>query len=154
MLNNRMLTIAVVVLLLLNAGTLGYLLLGPAAGPRGPVHRMVEKELHLTQAQVETYTKMHQSHHKAMDSLNRQYAQTLERYFAQIGQSAVNTQVADSIEASLSAITTRKARITLDHFVAFKAILTPEQATKFLALLPEVMHVMQPQRPNGPPARK
>jgi Spy/CpxP family protein refolding chaperone len=114
---------------------------------------MVEKELHLSEMQVSAYAGMHQSHHKAMDSLNRQYAQTLEAYFAQISQSTVNKQVADSLEASLSAITTRKARITLAHFVAFKAILSPEQAVKFQVLLPEVMHVMQPQRPNGPSRR-
>ena len=86
---NNFYKLVIVLLLVLNLGTLGYLFFSagskPPMPPPGmqppPFAAMLQKQLLLTDAQTAQVKEIHERHMMKMDSLNNQYQQALQQYF-------------------------------------------------------------------------
>ena len=146
-----LLTVAVIALLLLNFGTLGFLLLRRPPHPDGPggpgrFGRHIVEQLHLTTEQQRQFEQLKSAHHEQMLASDRAYRDALQRYFALLKNDEIPVAQRDSLLAQLAQIQQTKATVTFQHFADLKALCTPEQQADFEALLPDLMQVIAPER--------
>lgn len=151
-----LLTTAVIALLLLNFGTLGFLLLRkPGHPPEGPrrIDRQIVETLSLTDGQKQQFDQLKKAHHAQMLRSDQAYRSALENYFNQLKNDSVAPAVLDSLQAIALQIQRERSTITFQHFQELKALCTPEQRKAFDGLIPDLMNIILPQRPDGPPGR-
>ena len=149
-----LLTIAVIALLLLNFGTLGFLWFGrpphpPGAG-RQQLDRHIVEALHLNAEQRQQFEQLKSAHHEQMLAGDRAYRDALGAYFALLKTEAIVETRRDSLQSVLSQIQNDRASATFQHFREVKNLCTPEQKKAFDALLPELMEVILPHREGRP----
>ena len=149
-----LLTTAVIALLLLNLGTLGFLFFRPGPHPPGakrpPLDRRIEKRLHLDAAQQQTFKQLKSAHQQQIQASDRAYRETMEQYFALLKNEMPDTAQQDSLLGVLSQIQGNRTTMTFQHFQDLKALCKPNQKEEFAAMLPELMEVILPR----PPKRK
>ena len=150
-----LLTTAVIALLLLNFGTLGFLFFRrpphpPGTGPR-QLDRQIVETLALDAGQKGKFEQLKLAHHEQMRNSDRDYRQALENYFSLLKSETILSAQQDSLQAILSQIQQERAKVTFQHFKDLKTLCTPEQQKNFVALLPDLMQVILPLRPNAPP---
>lgn len=149
-----LLTIAVITLLLLNFGTLGFLLLGRAPHPAGtgprPLDRKIVETLALDATQKQQFESLKRAHREQMRNSDQAYRAALENYFALLKNDMILPAQQDSLQAILSQIQGERARVTFQHFKDLKALCNAEQQKHFEALLPDLLQVILPPRPNAP----
>lgn len=151
-----MLTLAVIALLVLNFGTLGYLFFQrpphPPGGGQRPLDRRIVQELQLTDDQKQQFETLKKGHHEQMLALEKSYRATMENYFNLLKNDNIDPRLSDSLQAALGAVQEERAKITLRHFKSLKGLCTPEQQQHFDALIPELLEVILPRKPFPPPA--
>lgn len=143
----KLLTISVVILLLLNLGTLCFLFLsGPPPrflhNKHQPVDKLIVSELNLTEVQEAQFEKMRHEHHEAMVALDEENRHLVKQYFDLIYATNSDTLLKDSFETQISVIQVKKAAITFEHFEQLKMICTIEQKTRFETLLPKLIFML------------
>ena len=152
-----LLTISVIALLVLNIGTLGFLFFWqpPHERPEGPrqLDRKIIKTLSLNPDQVKQFETLKTAHHEQMVQCERDFRRTLEQYFALLNNETIDAAQQDSLQNQLSRIQLERARTTFRHFQDLKALCTAEQQKDFGILLPDLMQVILPPRPNAPHPR-
>lgn len=153
-----LLTTAVIALLLLNFGTLGFLFLRRPPHQPGPDNRPIDREivetLQLDAAQKERFAQLKKQHHEQILAIDRNYRDALGNYFGLLKKADVAPAERDSFETLLSRIHEEKAKITFDHFRELKALCKPEQQPRFEAILPDLMKIILPPRPEGRPEKE
>ena len=140
----RFLTIAVVFLSLLNAGTLTFLFLGSKHRPPHPVRmeKLIPESLEFDKKQIVKFDALRHEHHSQMIVLDKQNKEVLISYLGLLKADSVNSIEKDSLERIISTIQQQRAHVTLQHFEKLKAVCTAEQNEKFNALIPELIRVM------------
>src|SRR5579883_3215882 len=162
---DTILTIAVVVLLIVNVGTLSYLIFTkphhsppPPPAPmdgRGPMMRpdeLIRHTLHLTDDQDKKYAASIESHHATMMKLDSEFRATADRYFALLKTNAPATGMEDSLVAAMGKMQSAKAAATFRHFAEIKSFCTPDQAKQFDTLVPELLDILLRSGGRGPDA--
>lgn len=159
---NNFYKLLIILLLVLNLGTLSYLFFSAGKPPQSPppdgqqpppFAEMLQKELLLTDAQTAQVKDMHTHHLQKMDSLQMQYQQVLQQYFNLLLQQNV-LQQKDSLQQILSAITTQRADEAFHHFNAIRQLLNKEQLQKYQEQLPKILQpVLHPQKNLPPPPK-
>jgi len=145
-----LLTVAVIALLLLNFGTLGFLLFRrpphpPGAGPAALDQRIVAT-LQLDAAQQQQFEQLKRTHHQQMQASDGAYREALGNYFALLKNDSMAPAQRDSLQATLTGIQNERASVTFQHFTDLKALCRPDQRPRFEALLPELMQVILPHK--------
>lgn len=161
---NKLLSIAVVLLLVLNLGTLAYLFFTagikpPLPPPHGehqppPFAPMLKKQLQLSDEQTKQVQQIHEGHLQKMDSLEKQYRQALQQYFDLLQQNNFQQQQKDSLENILSLITKQRAAEAFHHFYSIKETLNPQQALLYQQQLPQILEPVLHDRKNSLPPPK
>lgn len=151
--HENLLTISVVLLLLLNFGTLGYLFFGKHHSPPPPrVDKVIIETLHWNEEQQQQFDKLKHEHRDAMNKLDEQNEEVARKYFALLNSSLVDTAQKNLLEREMAEIETQKANITFHHLEDLKKICTPEQAKNFAALVPQLIEILIPtHHKSGPP---
>jgi Spy/CpxP family protein refolding chaperone len=150
-----LLTVAVAVLFLLNAGTLGFLWLGRMSHHLPPHHRppidgILMETLQFTPEQQEKFEEMKHDHRSKMIKLDMEYDAAVGEYFNLLRSDAEGVATRDSSERRIGGIQTKRAQITLEHFAQLKAMCTAEQQQKFDSVIPKLVQIMTPPRhPRG-----
>ncbi len=144
-----LLTWAVIGLLLLNFGTLGYLFFRRPPHPPGSqsAHQLglrIAETLHFTPEQQQEFDKRKRAHHEHILQLDKNYADALGDYFALLKNDSLVSAQHDSLLTVLSNIQKERATITFLHFNDLKSMCTPEQRQHFDTLVPELMQVILP----------
>ncbi|MCX6317251.1 MAG: Spy/CpxP family protein refolding chaperone [Bacteroidetes bacterium] len=153
--SNKMLTIAVILLLITNIALVAILVLGKdkkdRRGGREEAFEMMVKELSMTDAQQKDYKAMKEAHMKDSKPLFDSLRTARNAFFALVKDTAVT----DSIMAVYSQrISERQAAIDKNIFAHFKKVrnlFTPEQQPKFDTF---VQKMMQRRRDNKDSARE
>jgi periplasmic protein CpxP/Spy len=153
--SNKMLTIAVILLLITNIALVAMLVLGKdkkyRRGGREEAFEMMVKELSMTDVQQKDYKAMKEAHMKDSKPLFDSLRTARNAFFALVKDSTVS----DSILAVYSQrISERQALIDKNIFVHFKKVrnlFTPEQQPKFDTF---VQKMMQRRRDNRDSARE
>lgn len=154
---SKLLTLAVVALLVINIGTLVFLYLGkPHPGPRmGPEgmgrpkpKEIIIEQLGLDAPQIKVYEGLIQEHRQRVDSLDRIIRESKDALYQNLANDS-----GDAVDTALIAkINAAQKQIELthyQHFLALKKLCKPEQKEKFEALTEELHHLFG--RPPHPP---
>ncbi|MEZ0542096.1 periplasmic heavy metal sensor [Fibrella arboris] len=161
----KLLTIAVVGLLLLNLVTLCVLVVRPEnrpflnrppdrPEPEGPARIIVER-LHLDPQQQQQYQELVQAHRKQMRGLTAESVTLVQAYYQLLEADQPNRLLADSLNQQIARNQRGQAQLNFAHFRAIKALCRPDQRADFKQLIGDLSQLFgrQPQAPdrNSPP---
>lgn len=159
--NSRFLKVVIIVLLIVNIGTLTFMWMQrghmppapppPPAGRQGDVAEFLNRELKLSDAQEQQYSVLRKEHHEGIERYNEAYKGLRDRFFELLRQpnpdSLLVNQLADSIAHNSKNI----ELITFYHFKKVRAICTTdEQRKRFDEVIGEALHSMAPRPPRPP----
>ena len=134
----KLLTIAVIALLLLNFGTLGFLLIsGPKHGDRPP-HRtpkeIIIERLQFDSKQQKEYQTLIDWHRRTIDSLDRQIRETKNELYTQLIKPYVDIKTKDSLITVLADHQKQIEQTHFKHFEDIKKLCRSEQREHFYDL--------------------
>lgn len=163
----KLLTLAVVGLLLLNLLTIGFLFLKPDGPPQpeqapgrpgaeGPAAVIIER-LHMDANQQAHYRQLVQAHQEKTRTLNQKTAQLYRTYYGLLEAPTYDVQQANSMSQQIADNQRAIAQLNFDHFNQIKSLCRPDQLADFNRLVSELARLFgrqqRPQRPgmSGPP---
>lgn len=153
-----LLTVAVFALLLLNFGTLGYLLMRqprPHAGRDGmKLDQEIITTLQLDDNQQKTFNGLKTAHHQQILDSDREYHEALVLFFSLVKNDSVEQTQYDSLLNAMLDIQKSRAAITFQHFEDLKNLCGPEQRKNFDQLLPVLTQVVLPHQKERAKHRK
>lgn len=139
---------AIIILFLLNAGTLFFILSKPhpPRHERGDGRRKFDEQvietLQLRPDQVEKFEQLKRAHHEQILQLDEATRAPFEQYFGLLAQGSGADAAKDSLERVIALQYVTRMQVTYRHFSDLKAICDPEQQKKFEQLVPSLMQVM------------
>lgn len=145
----KLLTIAVIGLLLINAGTLGVLLLRPAhhppmEGPRGEgPKRIIIERLHFDAQQQEAYQLLIDEHRQKMRELNEASRGLHDQLFVLLKETPADTAKADNFMQQIAANQLAIEQLNFDHFNKIKALCKGSQLNDFNELVNDLGQLFQ-----------
>jgi hypothetical protein len=153
----KLLTIAVIGLLILNIVTVTFLWLGRHHPPlhgfgegrngRPPAAAFLIKELNFDENQTASYDRLREAHHQKNERLQDVLRQNREALF-----SGIATNDTSKI-AEIGEIQKEFDRSTFLHFQEVRTLCRPDQQPKFDQIIGEVLRIMgNKQSPSPPPA--
>lgn len=141
----KLLTIAVIALLLLNFGTLGFLLLSsPKHGGRPPQRmpkEIIIDRLQFDSKQKKEYQTLIDWHRKKIDSLDQQIRDTKNELYMELLKPDVNAKTKDSLITVLANHQKQIEQTHFKHFEDIKNLCTPEQRENFYDLTRELSKI-------------
>ena len=150
----KLLTIAVIGLLVINFGTLGFLLLNgkghrpPQEGRQKPKEIIIEK-LHFDEAQQKDYAKLIKWHHGEITRLDDQIRQTKNELYSQLNQAETNVKTKDSLVSLLAGYQKQIEETHFKHFEDIKKLCRQNQMEDFNVLTEELSKIFAP-KPHRP----
>ena len=148
----KLLTFAVVALLLLNLGTLGYLILqfphrgGPmphGIDNKGPADFII-RELNFNELQKSEFMKLVEAHRKDTEVLQKADRENHKKLFDALESN--DTIFINNALRTIGETQTNLSKITFFHFKAVRALCSPEQQNKFNSVIHEALSRMAPPR--------
>ncbi|RTY93686.1 periplasmic heavy metal sensor [Flavobacterium sp. GT3R68] len=120
----KLLTLAVIGLLLLNLATMGFLFLNNPKGHGGPGNRPKPQEiiimkLHLDDKQQESYQQLIQWHRSQIDDFDYQIREAKNKLYLELVKSTIDIKVKDSL---IDEIANYQKKIEITHFKHFQDI--------------------------------
>lgn len=141
----KVLTIAVIALLLLNFGTLGFLLLSGHKHDRRRPHRepkeIIIDKLQLDANQQSAYQTLIDWHRGTIDSFDHQIRSTKNELYLQLTQKKVDIKTKDSLIARLANDQKAIEETHFKHFQDIKNLCTPAQMNSFNELTEELSRI-------------
>jgi protein CpxP len=136
----------IVLLLVLNFGTLAFLFFSgrghhhaPPFSKGGPA-QMIIKELNLDEQQQDKFSNLREQHHSSMVLLDTELEETAKSYLSKLVSS--DTSDVDSLRQAIGRLEMQRASVTYQHFKDLRSICNAEQQEKFEALLPELFRIL------------
>ncbi|HYD22232.1 MAG TPA: periplasmic heavy metal sensor [Flavipsychrobacter sp.] len=158
--NEHFYKIVIIMLLLLNAGVLGYLWLhnddrkGPPHGPHMRPDQMIIERIGLDDKQQEAFRVLKDEHHNQMIDIQGADSKLHTDLFALLKQDPVDSVLKDDLLAKLKTNDSLKEEMTFDHFRKLRAVLRPEQQPKLDELVAELAgRIMGNDHRRPPPPR-
>jgi protein CpxP len=156
----KLLTIAVVGLLLLNLGTLTLMMFkqtGPH--PAGPPHRgegpkkIISERLNFDEEQQKQYEVIIKDHQFKMKELNRKSRELHDELYLLLTVAVINKTKSDTIIQQIAENQKELDNLNFDHFQKIKAICKGPQLENFNGLVLDLTHLFGPKNgpKNGPP---
>jgi protein CpxP len=150
--DNRFLKIVIIVLLLINSGTLAFMWTRkppmPLHHPPGGAYEFLTHELNLDENQRKQYAALRDEHHEAVEKLMDSGRALHDKYFELLrnpsGDSLLVQQTAETIAANQKQI----ELLTFYHFQKVKTLCTPEQQKRFDEVISETLRMMAPAPPG------
>ncbi|MCB0698137.1 MAG: periplasmic heavy metal sensor [Chitinophagaceae bacterium] len=151
-------TLVIIVLLLLNIGTLAFLWQSrgerhlPPPPPDSPDNIIIH-ELKLDDEQQQQFLKFKHMHRRSTDSVQRHIKDAQRSLFALVKQDQMDTVARDSLLNVIEQNEAAKHLITIQHFHDIRSILSPEQKELFNDLVEDIGgRITGPgRRGQGPP---
>jgi Spy/CpxP family protein refolding chaperone len=154
----KLLTIAVLGLLLINLATLTFIVLRrphppikpfeESIGPRGEgPKKLIIERLNFDSTQQMEYGKIVDAHRRKSRELNDEARNLHEKLYVLLKENAINKTKADSIIVLISENQKLKDNLNLEHFEQIKLICKPEQRDKFNALVDDLTLLFSPHGP-------
>jgi periplasmic protein CpxP/Spy len=155
----KLLTIAVIGLLLLNFGLLGMMILRKPPGlPHGeiPHHeggpkRIIIERLHLDAAQQSQYETLIEEHRSASGKLNEASRELHKDLYTLLAADPVDTAKADSLILQIAENQKATDKLNFAHFQDIKALCKADQLAEFKLLTEELAGLFAPKGPPPPP---
>jgi periplasmic protein CpxP/Spy len=155
----KLLTIAVLGLLLINIGTLGVLIMRkPPRPPHGEMpppsgegpKRLIIERLHFDDAQVKQYELFIDEHRKKTNELHDASREMHDQLFSLLKNDPVDKTKADSIIQQIADNQKAVDNLNFDHFQKIKSICKGDQIKDFNELAEELAELFAPKGPPPP----
>lgn len=156
-----LLTVAVVGLLLLNAGLLVFMFtkrppMGPPRGEgRGSAAEVIIEKLKLDDKQQLQFAELRKQHRDQMEKIQGEDRELHRTYFDLLKQDNPNHTQADSLATLIGEHNKQIQQVTFNHFEQLRKICNAEQKQLFDATIDEIIRMMMPPPgrpgPQGPP---
>jgi len=150
------LTIAVILLLLLNAGTLVVMFRwhdnrpgGARDGGEGPAAYIIQA-LKLDAQQQEQFAQLRGEHQHLARAVHEEDKRLHDAYFSLLKTDHPNRAQVDSLSNLIAAEEKLFSKATFEHFEKLRALCRPDQKILFDATIDEIAHRMGPPPPQGP----
>jgi periplasmic protein CpxP/Spy len=141
----KLLTFAVITLLLLNLGTLGFLMFSSLKHGGRPPHGMPKEiiidRLQFDSKQQKEYQTLIDWHRSTIDSLDRQICETKNELYTQLIKPNVNTKTKDSLITMLASDQKQIEQTHFKHFEDIKNLCKPEQRENFYDLTRDLSRI-------------
>jgi protein CpxP len=150
----KLLTIAVIGLLLINLGTLGSLLLTnkqhrPPNGGRPEPKEIIIEKLNLDKNQQNDYAKLIQWHRGEITRLDDNVRQAKNELYSQLNETETNAKTKDSLIAVINSNQKQIEQTHFKHFEDIKKLCRKDQMKNFNALTEELSRIFAP-KPRRP----
>jgi periplasmic protein CpxP/Spy len=157
----KLLTIAVVGLLILNLLTIGFLILNtnrarwpepPEQNRGGGPARIIIERLRLNEQQQQAFEKLRDGHHKQSDKLSKQAVELYRAYYELLTAEQPDTVQANELSRQIAQNQLAVAKLNFDHFAEIKALCRSDQQADFTRLVGDLNRLFgrQPRpRPEG-----
>jgi periplasmic protein CpxP/Spy len=149
--------VVIIILLLLNTGTLGFVWVNNGKPKMERGHRpprpdgIIIDRLQLDEQQKEQFFASRNEHHEHMVVIQRESSTLHKDLFALLQQPVVDTVLKDSILTRIQALNLRKEEVTFHHFQQLRSMLRPEQVGRFDELVEDIsQQIMGPHRERKP----
>ncbi|QBZ98623.1 periplasmic heavy metal sensor [Flavobacterium sangjuense] len=151
----KLLTIAVIGLLLLNLGTLGFLILKgkdhrlPHEGGRPEPKEVIINKLHFDAQQQENYAELIKWHRGEITRLDDSIRSAKNELYTQLNQAEVNVKTKDSLILLLNSYQKQVEETHFKHFEDIKKLCHQDQMENFKELTQELSRIFAP-KPRRP----
>ena len=154
-----LLTIAVVVLLVLNLGVAGFLFLqkpplaqgGPRPFEHGPRNRIIAM-LHFEKEQVEQYEELIRGHRASVRLLDERIRTVKTNLYQTLNEQ--ESSVSDSLINELSELQKQVENVHYTHFLEIKRLCKPDQLAYFQELTGHLADFFAPKKQDPPLPRE
>jgi protein CpxP len=145
----KLLTIAVIGLLLINLGTLGFLLLTnkqhrPPHGGRPEPKEIIIEKLNLDKNQQNDYAKLIQWHRGEITRLDDNVRQAKNELYSQLNETETNAKTKDSLIAVINSNQKQIEQTHFKHFEDIKKLCRKDQMENFNDLTEELARIFAP----------
>ncbi|HEV7783155.1 MAG TPA: Spy/CpxP family protein refolding chaperone [Chitinophagaceae bacterium] len=143
--STKMLTIAVVLLLLINIGLVIFMMQGrkkgadKGRGGKGDPSEMMAKELNMTEEQKKEHKSLKEEHLKNIKPLFDSVRAAKTAFYALLKDSTVNDSILTVYSNRISERQSAIDKQTFAHFKRIRNLFTPEQQPKFDEFLQKMM---------------
>lgn len=154
---NKWVGIALLILVLLNLGTLTTLWLtrpnrpGPPAKADSGVVDFIVQELGFDSAQKRQLILLREEHQQKMRQVRRKNRDAKNVFFELLKDSSISEEALDKAAIASAAFDAETDKLTFLHFKEIRKICTPEQQKKFDLVIQEVLRMIAPPPPDGNP---
>ncbi len=146
--NSRFLKIVIIILLLINIGTLGYMWMqkpqdrpGP---PRKDISGFLTRELNFTEDQKKQFETLRNEHHDAIENIQEKDREMHDKYFDLLQSAAEDSLLVTSLADSMSENRKQIELITFHHFRKVRNICDDKQKKKFDEIINDALRMMAP----------
>ena len=154
--NTRFYKIIILILVLLNLGTLTFLVVHhPRFSPermRGRSPDLLTRELMLDPRQQDEFGKLRYKHRERMFDLQEKDRKLHDRFFEVLFQPTPDTIAMRSLADSISEVRKQMELLTFEHFLRLRQLLNPDQQGKFHRVFKQALEHIMP-LPAPPPHR-
>ncbi len=150
----KLLTITVIGLLVLNFGTLGFLIL-KGKGHRPPLEdrpqpkEIIIEKLHLDTQQQKDYDKLIEWHHGEINKLDSNIREAKNELYSQLSKTVTNVKAKDSLIAVINSNQKQIEETHFKHFEDIKKLCHKDQMEDFNDLTEELGRIFAP-KPHEP----
>jgi len=150
----KLLTVAVIALLVLNLGTLGFLILAPKPGMGMHGHRPEPKEiiirkLRFDAEQIEKYENLIQWHRSSINQIEKEIYATKNNLYQQLLKNEPDSEKTDSLINKIGDYQEQVEKTHFTHFRDIKKICRPEQIKNYEKLTEELSNIFsKPPKPG------
>ncbi len=142
------------ILLVVNIGTLGFLVINRKGGNMPPKpDKLIMEGLHLDEAQIEQFHQLKKVHRSGVDSLDEVEIQVRKCIFNEIQIGIGIDSIQNKNLQKLAEIRTQKDQTTLLHFKALYKLCREDQKAYYRNTIEEVAKILMRGKP-GPRAQK
>jgi len=151
-------TLVIIVLLLLNIGTLAFLWVSKSDNrrpvPQGRPGGVLIEELQMNEQQQREFSHFRNVHRRATDSVQRQIKEAQRALFGLVKKDDMDIEVRDSLLGRIERYESAKHLITIQHFHDIRSILDEEQKMLFNDFIEDIgsqLNGHPPPHRGGPP---
>jgi periplasmic protein CpxP/Spy len=143
--SNKILTIAVVLLLITNIALVAFMVLGRNkagdrhSGGRGDMAELMAKELNMTEQQKKDHKQLKEEHFKTVSTLLDSVRAAKTALFALVKDPTVNDSIVNVYTKRIGGIQATIDQLTFAHFRRVRNLFTPEQQPKFDEFVQKMM---------------
>jgi len=152
--NNKVCQIIILLLVIINLGTLGliwFLKLNRVKQARpANASEFIIKELKLSDSQQKIYLRLREEHRESMKRLSENDKTLHNRFFDMILKESQDSARMQILADSIAANRKKMEIVTYDHFFRIKKMLDSEQQKMFTSIFHEVLRLVLPQPPQPP----
>jgi Spy/CpxP family protein refolding chaperone len=152
----RFLTVVIVALLVINAGTLVYLFIGQSKSHHPP-HKMrkgspsefIIEKLQLDEKQQEAFFELRDEHRSEMKEIHRKLSDTRDQYFVGLKTSTIDSTESRQLQQEIGVLMGQIHGATFKHFTKVRQLCKPEQQKLFDRFIDDILRAMAPPPPGG-----